>query len=254
VDTVAGAGSAEVAAIVGRPVAVVRAVLELDIADDLDSLTLDADARAARAAEYAELAQVGVAVRLGEITRPDDGLLAWFLDDDWTHARLVDRVVADLAREAGRGKGHLVAWGDTPTDPDVDPITHPYVIDDDEIVLRLGVPRIVTLLMSPGAAVHVTSGVTPRTSTRLQRSWFAGGLDRLIPSIRGGPLLVDPGDVRLPLVAALGEQQTLTTREGPTGWRDDAILAASSSAVLPDRASVLREGWIRVTPREDGQQ
>jgi hypothetical protein len=254
VDTVAGAGSAEVAAIVGRPVAVVRAVLELDIADDLDSLTLDADARAARAAEYAELAQVGVAVRLGEITRPDDGLLAWFLDDDWTHARLVDRVVADLAREAGRGKGHLVAWGDTPTDPDVDPITHPYVIDDDEIVLRLGVPCIVTLLMSPGVAVHLTSGVTPRTSTRLQRSWFAGGLDRLIPSIRGGPLLVDPGDVRLPLVAALGEQQTLTTREGPTGWRDDAILAASSSAVLPDRASVLREGWIRVTPREDGQQ
>ena len=44
VDTVAGAGSAEVAAIVGRPVAVVRAVLELDVADDVDALTLDADA------------------------------------------------------------------------------------------------------------------------------------------------------------------------------------------------------------------
>jgi hypothetical protein len=253
VDTVAGAGSAEVAAIVGRPVAVVRALLELDIADDVDALTLDADGRAARAAEYAELAQLRVAVRLGEITRPDDGLLAWFLDDDWAHARLVDRVVADLAREAGRGRGHLVAWGETPTDPDVQPITHPYVVAEDEIVLRLGVPRIVTLLMSPGAAVHVTSGVTPRTSTRLQRSWFAAGLDRLIPSIRGGPLLLDPGDVRLPLVAALGEQQTLTTREGPLGWRDDAILAATSSAVLPDRASVLREGWIRVTPAEDGQ-
>ena len=253
VDTVAGAGSAEVAAIVGRPVAVVRAVLELDVADDVDSLTLDADARAARAAEYAELAQVGVAVRLGEITRPDDGLLAWFLDDDWEHARLVDRVVAELAREAGRGKGHLVAWGDTPTDPGVQPITHPYVVDDDEIVLRLGVPRIVTLLMSPGSAVHVTSGITPRTSARLQRSWFAAGVDRLIPSIRCGPVLVDPGDVRLPLVAALGEQQTLTTREGPLGWRDDAILAATSSAVLPDRASVLREGWVRVTPREEGE-
>ena len=253
VDTVAGAGSAEVAAIVGRPVAVVRAVLELDVADDLDSLTLDADARATRAAEYAELAQVGVAVRLGEITRPDDGLLAWFLQDDWTHARLVDKVVADLAREAGRGKGHLVTWGQTPTDPPVEPITHPYIVGDDEIVLRLGVPRIVTLLMSPGAAVHVTSGVTPRMSTQLQRSWFAAGLDRLIPSIRVGPVLVDPGDVRLPLVAALGEQQTLTTREGPIGWRDDAILAATSSAVLPDRATELREGWVRVAPHEDGQ-
>jgi hypothetical protein len=248
VDTVAGAGSAEVAAIVGRPVAVVRAVLELDVADDLDLLTLDGAGRAARAAAYADLAQAPVTVRLGEMTRPDDGLLAWFLDDDFTHARLVDRVVADLAREAGRGKGHLVEWGRTPTDPPVDPITHPYVVADDEIELRLGVPRMVTLLMSPGAAVHVTSGVTPRTATRLQRAWFAAGLDALVPSIRVGPVLVDPGDVRLPLVAALGEQQTLTTREGPLGWRDDAILAATSSAVLPDRATVLREGWVRVSP------
>jgi hypothetical protein len=253
VDSVAGAGSAEVAAIVGRPVAVVRAVLELDVADDVETLALDADGRAARAAAYAELAQIGVSVRLGEITRPDDGLLAWFLDDDWEHARLVDRVVAELAREAGPGKGHLVAWGETPIDPAPAAITHPYVVGDDELVLRLGVPRIVTLLMSPGAAVHVTCGVTPRTSARLQRSWFAAGLDKLIPSIRGGPLLVDPGDVRLPLVAALGEQQTLTSREGPLGWRDDAILAASASAVLPDRATVLREGWIRVTPPEEGQ-
>lgn len=253
VDTVAGAGSAEVAAIVGRPIAVVRAVLELDVGDDLETLALDDAGRAARAAAYADLAQVAVTVRLGEMTRPDDGLLAWFLEDDFTHARVVDRVVAELAREAGRGKGHLVAWGETPTDPDAQPITHPYLVADDELELRLGVPRMVTLLMSPGAAVHVTSGVIPRTSVRLQRSWFAAGLDRLVPSIRVGPVLVDPGDVRLPLVAALGEQQTLTTREGPLGWRDDAILAATSSAVLPDRASELREGWVRVTPSEDEQ-
>jgi hypothetical protein len=250
VDTVAGAGSADVAAIVGRPVAVVRAVLELDVADDLDTLTLDADARAARAAAFAELAQVGVAVRLGELTRPDDGLLAWFLDDDFEHARLVDRVVADLAREAGRGKGHLVEWGATPIDPPVQPITHPYLVADDELTLRIGVPRIVTLLMSPGSSVSLTCGVTPRSSTRLQRSWFAAGLDRLVPSIRVGPVLVDPGDVRLPLVAALGEAQTLTTREGPLGWRDDALLAATQSALLPDRATVLREGWVRVSPAD----
>ena len=83
---------------------------------------------------------------------------------------------------------------------------------------------------------------------RLARAWFAAGLERLAPSVRVGPLLIDPGDVRLPLVAALGDRQTLTTREGPLGWRDDAILAATQSAVLPDRSFVLREGWIRITP------
>jgi hypothetical protein len=73
-------------------------------------------------------------------------------------------------------------------------------------------------------------------------------LEKLSPSVRVGPVLIDPGDVRLPLVAALGDKQTLTTREGPLGWRDDAIFAATQSAVLPDRTSTLREGWIRVTP------
>ena len=250
VDPVAGAGSAELAAIVGRPIAVVRAVLEVDVAEDLDALALDDAARATRAAAYADLSQVGVRVRLGELTRPDDGLLAWFADDDFSRARLVDAAVAELAREGGRGRGHLGPWGTTPVEPDPDPIIHPYLVAEDEIVIRPGVPRLITLLMAPGAAVHFTSGVVPRGRVALSRSWFAAGLDRLVPSIRVGPVLVDPGDVRLPLVAALGEEQTLTTREGPIGWRDDAILAATASAVLPDRATVLREGWIRVTPAD----
>ena len=250
VDPIAGAGSAELAAIVGRPIAVVRAVIEVDVADDLGSLALDAGdgptGRLGRGREYAALAQVEVPVRLGEITRPDDGLLAWFVDDDYSRVHLVDAAVADLAREAGPGRGHLGAYGQTPVEPAIDPITHPYIDPNSELVLRPGIPRVLTLLMAPGAAVHVTSGVVPRSRTALSRSWFAPGLDTLVPSIRVGPVLVDPGDVRLPLVAALGEHQLLTTREGPLGWRDDAILAAGSSALLPDRATILREGWIRV--------
>ena len=68
--------------------------------------------------------------------------------------------------------------------------------------------------------------------------------------MRVGPLLVDPGEVRLPLVAALGDRQTLTTRDGPLGWRNDAILAATQAALLPEQSAVLREGWIRVTPED----
>jgi hypothetical protein len=94
----------------------------------------------------------------------------------------------------------------------------------------------------------VTSGIVPRQKVRLARAWFAPGLEKLSPSVRVGPVLIDPGDVRLPLVAALGDKQTLTTREGPLGWRDDPIFAATQSAALPDRTSTLREGWIRVTP------
>jgi hypothetical protein len=254
VDPIAGEGSSAIGAIVGRPVAVVAATLSLDVADDLDDLELDPAGRAAREAAYRDLVRLSFPVRLGEITRTDDGLLGYFLDGDFTRMRLVDRAVADLALESGRGKGFLGPWAETPQVPAADQITHPYLHAEDEVLLRPGVPRLLTMLMLPGAAVHATSGVVPRSSVRLARAWFAAGLERLSPSVRVGPVLVDPGDVRLPLVAALGERQTLTTREGPLGWRDDAILAATQSAVLPERTSVLREGWIRVTPASGPDQ
>jgi len=251
-DPLAGAGTPALGGIVGRPIAVVRAVLLLDVADDLADdpagLELTGAQREERAAAYRELAAVQVPVRLGEVTRADDGLLGWFADDDYTAVHVVDRAVRELAREAGRQRGHLAPWGTTPQVPAADPITHPYVSADDVLRLRPGVPRLVTLLMLPGLAAHWTAGVTPRQAVRLSRAWFGPVLDRLLPSVRVGPVLVDPGQVRLPPVAALGERQVLTYRNGPLSWRDDPILAATQSALLPDSAAVLREGWVRVDP------
>lgn len=250
VDATAGAGSAQVASIVGAPLAVVRAVLSVDVLDDAATLALDEAARAARADAYGALLRTGIPVRLGELTRPDDGLVAWFADDDYEHVHLVDKAIAEAAAPAGPGRGLLQQWGVSGDVTVASPIEHPYVSAESEIVVHPGVPRMLTLLMLPGAAVHVTSGIVPRGRVQLQRGWFAAALDALVPSVRVGPVLIDPGDVRLPLVAALGEHQTLTVREGPTAWRNDAILAATQSAALPDRATVLREGWVRVTPGE----
>jgi hypothetical protein len=250
VDATAGAGSSQVGSIVGAPLAVVRAVLSVDVLDDSATLALDAEAAAARADAYERLMQVGVSVRLGELTRPDDGLVAWFVDDDYSHVHLVDKSILEAAAPAGPGQGLLKEWGVETDITTPSPISNPYVSAESELVVHPGAPRIVTLLMLPGAAVHVTSGIVPRGRFQLQRGWFSPALDALVPSVRVGPVLIDPGDVSLPLVAALGEAQTLTVREGPTAWRNDAILAATQSAQLPDRATVLREGWVRVTPGE----
>jgi hypothetical protein len=95
----------------------------------------------------------------------------------------------DAALEAGRGKGYLGAWGTTPAVPAPDPIDHPYLSTADELVLHPGVPRMVTLLMLPGSALTVTCGVVPRQQLRLSRAWFAGGLEKLSPSVRVGPVL-----------------------------------------------------------------
>jgi hypothetical protein len=70
----------------------------------------------------------------------------------------------------------------------------------------------------------------------------------MAPSVRVGPLLIDPDKVRLPKVAAFPADQLFTRRDSPGSWRDDPIIAASQFAYLPEQASSIQEGWIRIAP------
>ena len=251
-DPFAALGSEHVAGLVGRPVAVVRARLWLELEDDLDDVDLsDPQARAERQQAYRDFAVHGVPVRIGELTRSDDGLLAFFVDDDYSRVRVVDKVVAELARESGRLRGFLTTFGTSGQLPAPLPVTHPYVAADDELRIHLGQTVTLTLLMHPAGAVNLTSGLLPRKSLRLARDWVAPGLAAMSPSVRVGPVLVDPKNVRMPKVAALGQDQTFSRRDTPSTWKDDPILAATQAALLPDDPAVAQEGWIRVTPVQD---
>jgi hypothetical protein len=252
VDTFAALGNAHVAGLVGRPVAVVRAILRLEIDDDLDELDLSDEARrAAREAAYAALADRAFPVRLGEITRSDDGVLGFFVDDDYRRFHVVDKVVRDAALDVGRMRGQLGPLGATPQIPPVRPIDHPYVVAEDELLVRPGQVVRLTLLMHPAARVHLTSGILPRKSLQLARDWVNGGLSRMAPSIRVGPVLIEPGDVRLPKISSLPVDQLWTRRVSPAAWRDDPIVAATQAALLPEAPSGIEEGYIRVAAEEE---
>ena len=105
-----------------------------------------------------------------------------------------------------------------------------------------------TLLMHPGGKVHLTTGILPRTDKALARDWVNPGLSVLAPSLRCGPLLIDADKVRLPKVASFPADQLFTHRDTPTTWKDDPILAATQSALLPDTAPEVQEGWVRIDP------
>ena len=108
VDPLGAMGREHIAGLVGRPIAVVTAHLTLDVLDDLDELVYaDTTTREARAQAFAELAATPFAVRLGCATRSDDGLLGYFVDDDYTRLHVIDRVIAESARESGRCRGDL---------------------------------------------------------------------------------------------------------------------------------------------------
>ena len=190
-------------------------------------------------------------MRLGELTRQDDGLLGFFVDDDYLHVprRRQGRRVSPHSRR-GRGKGQLGTYGETPpTTPEVVPIDNDYVVAEDELRIHPGQTIALTLLMHPGrpCAPHVRRA--PRKSLQLQRDWVAPGLAVMAPSARVGPVLVDPAKISLPLISVVPARTSCSRRrDSPLTWKDDPILAATQTALLPDLPHEVQEGYIRVAP------
>jgi hypothetical protein len=251
VDPFGSLGTEHIAGLVGRPIAVVNARLSLDIQSDVaDRAYADDALRSGRQAAFDELAPLAFEVRLGEVTRSDDGLLGYFVDDDYSRFHVVDEVIAQQALPSGRGQGVLDPDDTDPTKPV--PIENPYIDTSGVLRIHPGQTSRLTLLMHPGGKVHLSSGVLPRSSRELARDWVAPGLAVLAPSVRCGPLLMDADKARLPKVASFPAEQLWTHRDTPTSWKDDPILAATQSALLPDTAPEVQEGWIRIAPNPGG--
>jgi hypothetical protein len=255
VDPFGSTGTEHVAGLVGRPIAVARMTLRIDVLDDLSTgpdaeLTLPPDVLTARQSAYDRLANRQITVRLGELTRTDDGVLGYFVDDDYTRFTPVSPEVLAAARASGRHAGQLSVLGPrSAADPEPDPIDHPFVDDSEQpLITRTGQLVTLTVLMAPGGSVHATSGLLPRVAVALARDWVADALQALMPSFRVGPLLLDPKTVRLPKITALPSQQVLTARTDETTWADSTIAAATQDALLPDDPPLFREGYIRAQP------
>jgi hypothetical protein len=255
VDPFGSTGTEHVAGLVGRPIAVARMTLRIDVLDDLGTgpdaeLTLPPDVLAVRQSAYDRLANRQITVRLGELTRTDDGVLGYFVDDDYTRFTPVSPEVLAAARASGRHAGQLSVLGSgSAADPEPDPIDHPFVDDSEQpLITRPGQLVTLTVLMVPGGSVHATSGLLPRVAVALARDWVADALQALMPSFRVGPLLLDPKTVRLPKITALPSQQVLTARTDETTWADSTIATATQDALLPDDPPLFREGYIRAQP------
>ena len=121
---------------------------------------------------------------------------------------------------------------------------------EDTLTIHYGQRLTLTLLMHPAGSVHLTSGVLPRKALALARDWVAPGLARMSPSLRTGPVLIDPDQVRLPKPSVFGADQVFTRRSSPAAWQDDPILAATQTALLPDQPAKVQDGYIRVMPAD----
>jgi hypothetical protein len=117
---------------------------------------------------------------------------------------------------------------------------------DDPVTYRSD-PVTVTMLVDPRGVVHATTGILPTISIALPPHRIEDFLKKLAVTFRTGPIIADPGPLRTPQPAESHGSWTWIQRSSPTAWEEDTIVNADDRARLPDEQLQLREGWLKFT-------
>lgn len=245
IDPFGHTGDEHLSMLVGHPIVVMRALLRLEVDDPV--------APSANAT-------TPVTVRLGNLAHWQDGLLGYFVEDDYTsfHAAAA---AASMAREVGPGRGFLQQIQQVPgfaqhfgddlpegaTTGDT-PVTHPYIAPSDVITVRPDQDVRLTMLVEPHTVVHATTGLLPRKEIGMRREWMMPALASLAPTFRFGPVLIDPKQVRLPIATDIAGTWTWTHKADVATWVEEQVTNATQDARLSDDPAEGEEGWLRLTP------
>jgi hypothetical protein len=220
----------------GRPLAVVRARIGIELRDPFainqSWSAFAGDLRRASGADSnrhdAGVPDVRVPVRLGEQGRLDDGLVGFWLED---------------AAGLPVGPFHMPAVTGT-----YEGIVGP---DDAGFLLRLplgGPPRTVTMLLDPLGKVHATCGILPVKAISVPRDYFDRTLQTLETWFLAAPLLSPTGRLEVPLPAIDGRSWAWRERVGDS-WDNlpSGALRQPREDAAFDGPAELREGWLILT-------
>ncbi len=240
IDPFGHAGDEHLSLLVGHPVVVVRAQLRLELQEPIRT----------------DLADITVApVRLGALTHWQDGLLGYFVNDDYTTLHCSDAAAAGLARVIGPNKGFLQPINLVPdhfanfvADTGATPVNHAYVDTSGIVFIRPNQVVNLTMLVEPHTVVHTTCGLLPRKEIGLRREWVDEALAKLSPTFRFGPLLVDPKRIRMPIATDIQGTWSWDYRADANTWAQLPITNATQDALLPADPPSGTEGWMRLTP------
>jgi len=238
----APASRAGLAALVGRPLALVQASLLLQrqglAALDQTYATLSGGQFAAT---DHQAGGVGFPVVLGDLERLDDGLVGYF-----KQAANGGYDTATFYSQAATGSDPAVvipsptnlllgAQATSETAPDTEPFATKLL-----------------MLIDPRAAVHATMGILPTQSLVIPPDQYTDTLAGLELSFPVKPLLRAAGGLAVPLPAAAGYAWSWITEESTrlgTRWAVDPELQPPTAGALWQYSpQTLTEGWLRLNP------
>lgn len=239
VDPLGGRADENLSVLIGRPLALARAQLQLEL--DGEPVYNQGWRETLRHA-WAGVGEVDFPARLGSLDLYDDGLLGYF----------------EGATYATFNSVHSpTGWKPAPGS-----YLNPVGYNGNYLKLRFDYPNYtaknVTLLLDPRGDVHAFTGILPAKSVSLPASFYEAALARMAVTFRTGPLLTDAAAVRMPYPTERNGQWEWVQRAGvlpadwadPAGWKSATIVKADQQARLPDAPPRLVEGWLKLTPND----
>mgnify|MGYP006148995571 FL=1 len=199
----------------GRPLALVRAEIEIEL-DPSDP-------------NYVIPEEI-IEVKLGDMERLVDGLLGYFLDNDYSrfYSVLTDHIIQLPENN----------------------LQHEYLRTDSTIDLRFGQKRQLTLLMDPQSDIHITTGLLPQKEIGLMREHKQQQLSQIAPTYRAGPMLVDPSTVRMPVPdLILPTEWSWLTKKDSNQWVEESIIPDDGKPHMPNGRIKAWNGWLKLNKK-----
>lgn len=232
------AQNTELAVLIGRPVAVVQAMLQLELSG---GPVYNQSWTAIKEEEYEtdnRFTDVLFPVILGDMKKVDDGLIGYFKEGATGYN------YSSFYTQAASGTG-----GNGVIRPDETNITLSCSKGKGAFLTDA---RHVLMLMDPRASVHATTGVLPTKAIDIPASMYTDTLSILEVTFLITPVLHGTGSLNIPLPKEEGYQwswvEEISTTEGNEWLINSDINPPTGQAVYNFTPQVITEGWLRLNP------
>lgn len=225
IDPPGADNDADLAALIGRPLALARAQLQFEL---YGHPVTNQSWRDTLLGQTAAFTDIPFPIQLGNASLLEDGLVGYFIGSDYQTFNVVEAAQT----------------------------TSPYIrtIGQSNTLVALSFsakPQNLTLLLDPRGSIHATTGILPTVRLSLPAHLFEAALAQLAVTFRVGPLLTDPAAVHLPLPLE---------HQGSWGWiagtkaaqaaleKVVATDVSDTNAQFPATPPHLVDGWLKFSP------
>jgi hypothetical protein len=253
-DPLGGRKDQFLSVLIGRPLAIVQARLELSLnglasVNQLwNSTVTPQTAGPPSSYQWANddggLETLKFPVRLGSLDLRDDGLIGYYLPDAEQPCGTLYavHVPGDLSAGDAYIKPILNQSGSVPAyQGDIQLTPQP------DSASGGGRSVLVTLLLDPRGTVHAYTGILPTATGALPASAVEDFVRDLKVTFRAGPILAAPGTLRTPKPAEAHGVWQWIQRSAPGTWESDQIVDATDQALLPEGSLTIRDGWLQLS-------